>query len=76
MNYTSLQWLKISKQLAKYTVLMAIYKTVWPLCINPLTRISQFLVLRFVHPNRKSRKTGSITHALIKPSLAQETLVL
>ena len=41
-----------------------------------LTRISQFLALRFYAPKRISQKTGFITHASIKPSLAQEMPVL
>ena len=43
---------------------------------NPLTRISQFFDVVFMHPKRISQKTCSITHASIKSFLAQEMLVL
>ena len=39
--------------------------------VNPLTHISR---CAFVHPNRISQKTGSITHASRKTFVVQEAL--
>ena len=61
---------------AAYTIWVHKNKTPknWLMRVNPLTRISQFFGIVFVHPNRISQKTGSITHASRKTFLIQQAL--
>ena len=58
-------------------VVSSIFSLSSAVTFNPLTHISPFFWhYVFMHPKRIGQKTGSITHAWIKLSLAQETLVL